>query len=187
MKIMMSACLVGKNVMYYGGNFLNGFLQKIIEHPEIEVVHFCPEDIVLGTPRNNMLIHNGDGNDVLNGTAKVIDTNSKDCTDVMLMGANKMLQFAVAEKPDLIILTEGSDSCGSNIILDPKTKKDNKYHFKRGMGLAAALLKRNGFKIMGHMSEKEIYDLLKSKLNGFPKIEKLKTLEEFEFYPKPAE
>jgi uncharacterized protein YbbK (DUF523 family) len=65
----MSSCLVGKDVMYFGGNFLNSFLQSIIDHPETEITHFCPEDIVLGTPRNNMLIHNGDGYGVLEDKA----------------------------------------------------------------------------------------------------------------------
>lgn len=95
-----------------------------------------------------------------------------------------MLEFAVKENPDLIILTEGSDSCGSNIILDPETKNGTKYLFQKGMGLAAALLKQNGFNIIGHMSEKEICNLLRLKLNNFPEIDGLKGLQEYEFFPK---
>ncbi|MGH1467503.1 MAG: 2-thiouracil desulfurase family protein [Bdellovibrionales bacterium] len=106
----MSSCLTGKNVMYNGGNFANDFITSIIDHSETEIVHFCPEDVVLGTPRNNMLIHNGDGNGALEGTSRIIDTEGKDCTDTMIKGANKMLDFALKEQPDLIILTEGSDS-----------------------------------------------------------------------------
>ncbi len=129
--------------------FLNSFIQKILDSPEVEIVHFCPEDKVLGTPRNNMLIHNGDGAVVLDGTAQIIDTDEKDCTDIMMNGAQQMLEFAKLQNPDLIILTEGSDSCCTNIILDPATKNGNKCKFKRGLGLSADLLKQSGLKNTG--------------------------------------
>ena len=184
MKILMSACLVGDNVMYAGDNFLNDFIKRIIEHSEVEIVKFCPEHSVLGTPRNNMLIHDGDGFDVLEGRAKILDTESRDCTEVMMEGAHKMLNLALRENPDLVILTEGSDSCGSNIILDPETESNGKYQFKKGMGLAAALLKKHGFNIMGHMNEVKIEELLNSKLSDYSIRSGLKRLEEMPFYPK---
>jgi uncharacterized protein YbbK (DUF523 family) len=102
----------------------------------------------------------------------------------MIQGAQKMLEYALKEQPDLIILTEGSDSCGTNIILDPKTEYVGKYKFQRGKGLAAALLEKNGFNILGHMNEVEIYNLLSSKLGSFPKMDGLKKLENLPFCPK---
>jgi len=167
MKIMMSSCLVGKDVMYWGGNFLDEEFMKIISsHPNIEIVHFCPEHIILGTPRNNMLIHNGDGQDIWDGKAVLLDTEGKDLTETMKKGALKMLEFAQAEKPDLIILTEGSDSCGVNVILDPDNiTSDGKNKLKPGMGLAAALLKKNGFILLSHTQVDEIKSFLKNTPN----------------------
>jgi len=86
---------MGKNVMYGGGNFFDqGFWNMVTSHPNVEFTPFCPEHIMLGTPRNNMLIHGGDGNDIWNGTARLLDTTGKDLTDTMKQGAQKMLEFA---------------------------------------------------------------------------------------------
>jgi uncharacterized protein YbbK (DUF523 family) len=88
-----------------------------------------------------------------------------DLTETMKVGAQKMLEFAQKEKPDLIILTEGSDSCGVNVILDPNNlTEDGKNKFKPGMGLAAALLKMNTFNLLSHKQEKEIESFLKNAL-----------------------
>ena len=117
---------------------------------------------MLGTPRNNMLIHGGDGNDLWKGSAKLLDTQGCDLTHVMQAGAQKMLEFAQKEKPDLIILVEGSDSCGVNKILDPSKIQDNgKLDFRRGPGVAAALLKKNGFKLLSHLEVDKIEEFLK--------------------------
>jgi uncharacterized protein YbbK (DUF523 family) len=161
---MMSSCLFGKDVMFWGGNFQNEFMKVICNHPEVKIVHFCPEHFVLGTPRNNMLIHGGDGNSVWSNEGKVIDTNGKDLTEVMKTGAFKMLEMAKNEKPNLIILTEGSDSCGSQVILDPENEVEGKNALKPGQGLAASLLMKNGFQIMSHKNEKEIYDFLRTEI-----------------------
>lgn len=118
------------------------------------------------------------------GIAQIIDTEGAVCTDTMLVGANKMLEFAQSARPDLILLTEGSDSCGSNIILDPKTQENGKYAFKKGMGLAAALLIKHGFKVIGHFNEREIFETLKEKLNELPDLENLRNVDEHNFYPK---
>jgi uncharacterized protein YbbK (DUF523 family) len=164
MKIMMSSCLFGEDVMYWGGNFRNDFLNEIISNPSIEVIHFCPEHAVLGTPRSNMLIHGGDGNDIWTGQAQLLSTEGVDCSDMVKEGALRMLEMANQAKPDLIILTEGSDSCGSQVILDPETEQNGKYQFKKGLGIATALLVKNGFKVVGHKNEKEIYEILKSNI-----------------------
>lgn len=161
MKVMLSSCLVGEDVMYWGGNFQNGFLKKICELPQVEIVHFCPEHIMLGTPRNNMLIHGGDGDSVWEGLARVVDTKGIDRTELMRQGALKMLDVAKSENPDLIILTEGSDSCGVNVILDPENVIDGKNALKNGVGVAASLLKKEGFQVLSHRDEAEILQFLK--------------------------
>jgi uncharacterized protein YbbK (DUF523 family) len=173
MKILMSSCLAGKDVMYWGGNFLNPFMTQIMDHPEIEIVSFCPEDIVLGTPRKNMLIHGGDGQDIWSGHSRLLDTAGVDQTEIMKDGARKMLEMAQAHLPDLIILTEGSASCGSQVILNPDSSKDGSYDFISGVGITAAILINNGFMVMGHKNELEIYEYLSSSLEQFNIMEGL--------------
>lgn len=161
MKILMSSCLTGQKVMYDGRDFLKNYYKDIIENPNFEVVHFCPENVVLGTPRNNMLIHEGNGHDVWSGSAKVLDTEGRNLTNEIKDGAMKMLEFAKVEKPDLIILTDGSDSCGSSVILDPTLKDENgRYQFKEGPGVSAALLIEHGFNVVGHNDVDKISNIL---------------------------
>ena len=171
MKIMMSSCITGKNVMYGGGNFFDqDFWDMVTSHPKVNIVHFCPEHIMLGTPRNNMLIHGGDGQSVWDGTARLLDTSGNDLTEVMKKGAQKMLEFAQREKPDCILLVDGSDSCGVNVLLDPENYTDvdgkRRHQFKPGSGVAATLLKENGFQLFSHMQTDEIKAFLTERLNG---------------------
>jgi len=72
-----------------------------------------------------------------------------------------MLDFAIKENPDLIILTDGSDSCGTSVILDPESKDENgRYKFKKGSGVAAALFIKKGFKVIGHNNVDDISKFL---------------------------
>lgn len=51
MKILISACLVGKNVRWNGGNKLNSEIISWAKHNNIQLVPVCPESEILGAPR----------------------------------------------------------------------------------------------------------------------------------------
>lgn len=88
--IFISACLVGQNVRYDGGNKLNNNLKKLVDQGEAKPI--CPEILGgLSTPRNPAEIVGGDGFDVLENKAKIIDNQGNDVTEEYVNGAKKAL------------------------------------------------------------------------------------------------
>ncbi len=146
--ILVSACLVGVNCRYDGTNIQNvDLLEKIKEE---EFVPVCPEQLGgLLTPRPRATIVSGTGKEVITGKAKVIDINGKDVTGEFLKGAHETLKIAHLKKVETAILKEKSPSCGMEF-----TNSD----FKKvgGSGVFAALLKREGIKILSENNFKEI-------------------------------
>ena len=70
--ILISACLLGRNVKYSGGNNLCPWLAKYYNTEDFTA--FCPECLaMLPIPRPPVEIQNGSGEDVLNGKACVKD------------------------------------------------------------------------------------------------------------------
>ena len=107
MKIMVSACLLGENVKYNGGNNKSEALLRLLESHT--VIPVCPE--VLGglpVPRTPA--------EIVKGT--VTNRNGESVDEAFRRGAQKALDIANREKPDLIILQSRSPSCGVNEIYD---------------------------------------------------------------------
>lgn len=95
----------------------------------------------------------GDGEDVLDGKAIVIEKSSKDVTELYINGAYVTLKKAQELRATTIILNEYSPSCGSSMIYNGKFK-GNKV---AGIGVTTALLRRNGLKVI---SEENLTDFL---------------------------
>lgn len=133
MKIMVSACLLGENCKYNDGNNRN---EKILEFlAGNEVIPVCPEQ--MGghpTPRDPAEIVDGV---VINKAGVNVDQEYR-------MGAQKTLEIALREKPDLVILQSRSPSCGV------KERYDGSFSGKllKGSGVTAELLIQNGFNVV---------------------------------------
>ena len=152
-KILVSACFMGIDCKYNGGNNKN---QDVIDYVEgKDYVLICPETIGgLSIPRLPSEIEIGkDGLDVVNGLARVYSKDGKDVTDEYIKGAMVGLEQAVEFGAELAILKEGSPSCGSNLIHDG-TFSGNK---KSGMGVTVALLRKSGIRVI---SEKDLVSQL---------------------------
>lgn len=107
MKIAVSACLLGENCKYNGGNNYNKKLVDFVK--DHEVIALCPE--VLGglpTPRLPA--------EIVNGLVK--QENGKSVDDEFKKGAKKALDTVKKNKVDLVILQSRSPSCGVNNIYD---------------------------------------------------------------------
>ena len=107
MKILVSACLLGKNCKYSGGNNYDPVLCELLEGHEI--IPVCPE--VLGglpVPRIPCEIIND----------RVIGKDGKDYTDEYVLGAKKALEIAKKEKIVLAIVKKNSPSCGASKVYD---------------------------------------------------------------------
>ena len=107
MKIMVSACLLGENCKYDGGNNRNEALLEMLAGQE--VIPVCPE-VAGGLPVPRVPA------EIVNG--RVMNREGQDMDDAFRRGAAKVMEIAERERPDLIILQSRSPSCGVNEIYD---------------------------------------------------------------------
>lgn len=141
MKIVVSACLLGENCKYSGGNNYHAELVEFLKNHEI--IPVCPE--VLGglpIPRAAAEIVNG----VVTNTAGV-------CVDPEFRaGAQKALQIAIENHADIAILQSRSPSCGVKEIYDGTFSKRK----IPGKGVFAALLEEHGIRAVDLEDWKEL-------------------------------
>ena len=143
MKILVSACLLGVNCRYDGGNSRNENAVK--RHKLEEFVPVCPEEAGgLPTPRPPVEIVGGDGNDVLDGKAKVMTADGEDKTEAFLKGAQHALKLAQSQGATRVVLKSKSPSCGCGTIYDGTFSGT----LIVGDGVTAALLKRHGIEVI---------------------------------------
>lgn len=133
MKIMVSACLLGENCKYNGGN---NYSEKVMEYVKgHQVISVCPEvDGGLPTPRIPC--------EIVDGIVTNKEGQSKDIE--FRAGARLGLKKAIEEKVDLAILQSRSPSCGVNQIYDGSFTGS----LIDGQGVFAKLLIENGIKVI---------------------------------------
>jgi len=148
MRILVSGCLAGLPCGVDGTDYgMGGVLRPLLALPTVAAIAFCPEEHALGTPRTTPDIHGGDGFDVLDRRARVLDEKGRDLTEAMIRGARAMLDEARARRVELAILTDASAACGTQVIPDGcRFTKERRY--RAGPGVAAALLARNGIPVL---------------------------------------
>ena len=140
MKIMVSACLLGDNVKYNGGNNKNDELIKFLSN--YEVIKVCPE--VMGgltIPRSPSEIRK----------KKVINKENVDVTYEYQKGAKKTLEIAKKNNIKVAILKKNSPSCGSNTIYDGTFS----HTLIKGDGITSKLLKENGITVLDEENYQE--------------------------------
>lgn len=129
MKIIVSACLLGHNCKYNGGNNRNQDIIDFVRNHE--VLALCPELLGgLSTPRQPAEIQNGI---VTNVAGESVDTPFR-------KGAQAALEIAIREKAELAILQPRSPSCGCKQIYDGTFSR----HQIKGKGIFAQLLLEHG-------------------------------------------
>ncbi len=153
--IVISKCLLGEKVRYNGTDLqVEKCLLKTLAE-RYQIIPFCPEVAGgLPIPRDPAEIQNGEGYDVLCGNAKIVTTGGVDVTSYFVTGAQMLLKLCKENKAKIAILTELSPSCGSKIIYSgcfTGTKK-------AGSGVAAALLKANGIRVINQHEISEILE-----------------------------
>jgi uncharacterized protein YbbK (DUF523 family) len=139
---LVSACLMGVHCRFDGRHNRIPEVQQLVM--EGKAVPVCPEQMGgLTTPRLPAEIVGGDGDDVLDGTAKVINSQGEDVTEAFIHGAREALRVAKAVGATEAILKERSPSCGSCMIYDGTFQGMKQV----GQGVTAALLRRNGIEV----------------------------------------
>ena len=131
-RILISACLVGDNVKYDGGNNKNPLIEKLLE--KYELVPFCPEvEGGLPIPRHPSE-QRGE---------QVVNDKEEDVTDEFNRGADLALNICLYLKIKKAILKERSPSCGVHAIYDGTFS----HKVIPGSGVTATLLKRKGIDV----------------------------------------
>jgi uncharacterized protein YbbK (DUF523 family) len=155
--ILISACLLGENCKYNGGHNLNKRLINLLEKLGLkgQIKPICPEVAGgLPTPRSPSEIVAGEGNDILNHKAKVINKNGSNVTNYFIRGAENVLKDIKDENIDFAIFKARSPSCGSSQIYSGSFDGS----IKNGEGVTTAILRQHGISVyseeeLGKMNE----------------------------------
>jgi uncharacterized protein YbbK (DUF523 family) len=140
--ILVSACLCGVPCRFDGRQKLSPELQDTVSGRR--VVSFCPEVAGgLPTPRRPAELVGGDGHDVLDGTARVVEDTGRDVTEEFVAGAHRALAAARAAGCTEAVLMPRSPSCGRGTVHDGSFTGE----LVAGDGVTAALLERNGITV----------------------------------------
>jgi uncharacterized protein YbbK (DUF523 family) len=139
--IIASACLLGVNCRYDGSNKSSPRLLDLVRKHTI--IPLCPEQLGgLPTPRKGAIIEGGDGFDVFNSQARVVDMGGNDVTTQFTRGAGEVLRIMRLVGAEAAILKDKSPSCGVNYIYG-----DFGLGLREGVGVLTALLIRNGIRV----------------------------------------
>ncbi|MDW7668676.1 MAG: DUF523 domain-containing protein [Bacillota bacterium] len=139
--ILVSACLLGVNCKYNGGNNKTIKVDELLKD-EI-LIPVCPEQLGgMETPRNPSEII------LIDGKKHVVDKKGNDVTFQFVKGGEETLKIAKLFNIETAILKSNSPSCGCGSIYDGTfTGK-----IVEGNGITAAILKSNNIKIYNEIS-----------------------------------
>jgi len=133
MRILVSACILGENCKYNGGNNKNQLAIDILKNHEVLPV--CPEVLAgMTIPRPCAEIVDG----------IVMDENGNDVHSVFISGVNIALSKIENHDIDLAVLQSRSPTCGVNHIYDGSFSGK----LKPGMGLFAQALQQKGYNVI---------------------------------------
>lgn len=135
--IFVSACLVGINCKYNGGNNYNEKLFNLVK--EGKAIPICPEQLGgLKTPRNPAEIR------IIDAKRYVITNQNEDVTLEYERGANEVLELAKKLNIKKAILQSRSPSCGTKKIYNGNFEKK----LVNGNGVTAQILIENGIEVI---------------------------------------
>ena len=132
-KIAVSACLLGENCKYNGGNNKNDAVVNFIKGKE--VISVCPE-VAGGLPTPRVPV------ELVNGVA--INRDGINVDKEFRLGVERMLEKLADEDIDLVILQPRSPSCGTKQIYDGTFTGI----LKPGQGMFAKALMEKGYKVV---------------------------------------
>ena len=132
-KILISACLIGLNCKYNGGNNENYKLVELMK--EKDLIPICPEQLGgLKTPRAS----------AERTQEKVLTKEGIDVTKEYQKGAEEVLKLAKKLNIKKAILKSRSPSCGIDEIYDGTFS----HTLIKRDGVTAELLKKNGIEVI---------------------------------------
>ena len=131
--ILVSACLLGENCKYNGGNNYSERIERMLEGEEILPV--CPEFLAgLGVPRAPMELVDG----------VPYNVNGECLKEKLDAATNEIRRFAIENGVSMAILKSRSPTCGVKEIYDGSFS----HTLIPGMGLLARALTDLGIKVI---------------------------------------
>lgn len=133
MKILVSACLLGENCKYNGGNNYNSAVAEFVRDKEI--LPICPEMLAgMGCPRTPIEIVDG----------VLMDRNGRNVDAAMRGVVAEALKQISSEEIQCAVLQSRSPTCGVNQVYDGSfTGK-----LIPGAGIFAQALKDAGYQVI---------------------------------------
>lgn len=134
-KVIISACLLGQRCRYDGKTKINNTL--IEAYKDYEIIPFCPEAPVFGTPRERInVVQVGKVHRIVTDVTKV---------DVTKLLTDEIYLFVKDnQNPQEIVLKSKSPSCGKGTT--PILDSDNNI-IKYGDGIATEIFKKEYYHI----------------------------------------
>ena len=131
MKVLVSACLLGRNCKYNGGN---NYDEAVVEYlKNKEVIAVCPEVLAgLGVPRTPIEIVNG----------VLLDRNGNNVDVSVRAAVAQILEQIRSEEIECAILKSRSPTCGVKQVYDGSFSGN----LIEGAGSLAQALKDAGYK-----------------------------------------
>ena len=141
--ILISACLAGVPCTYAAEAKTRAWALELMTTGRAVAV--CPEVAGgLPVPRPEAEIQDGDGADVLERRARVVDVDGRDVTGNYLRGAEVAIAAARRSGARTAVLKARSPSCGCGAIYDGSFAGRT----VEGDGVTAAALKREGLDVV---------------------------------------
>ena len=113
-KVLISACLLGKNCRYDGGHSHI----KELDDLDVDIIPVCPEEAgEMGTPRPAAEMQ-GNAESILKGNGSVITNEGNDVTEKFIQGAEESLETGLIAGAKYAILKSCSPSCGIGKVYD---------------------------------------------------------------------
>ena len=133
MKILVSACLMGENCKYNGGNNYSAAVVEYVN--DKEVLTICPEMMAgMGCPRTPIEIADG----------VLMDRNGNNVDAAMRAAVAKAMELIRKEDIQCAILQSRSPTCGVNQIYDGSFSGK----LIPGSGVLAQALKDAGYQVI---------------------------------------
>ena len=105
MRVLVSACLLGTNCKYNGGNNLDEKVLSFLR--DKQVIPVCPE-VGMGVPRIPMEIVNG----------KLVNRDGQDVDGIVRAAVEQIIDSLKDQPVDLAVLKSRSPTCGVKQVYD---------------------------------------------------------------------
>lgn len=149
-KILISACLLGERVRYDAK--VNKLNDQLIDHWLAQgiLLSICPE-VTGGLPTPRAAAEIQDDLSIKTATGE-------DVSQAFMLGAEKTLAMALANKITVAVLTDKSPSCGSSQRYDGSFSRK----LIDGQGVTTQLLREHGIKVFNQFQLQQVQDYLDS-------------------------